>query len=248
MKDNNSNTDLIEKYLNNELSESEKVAFDSRLAEDKALAQEFEKHQLAHKALDYVIAKNLKKQLIELEEEEKIVSLNIRKNKRLMIISLAASLLLVAGFFFFIQSDGRLDGAALAGNYYEAPNLNIRSSGESSQFPALIEEGRQALNDKDYGKAIEAFSSIASEDDYYIQAQFMLGHAYFQQKNYAAAIPPFDIVNNSEDFRLEEAAEWFALLACIAQNLDCKERLEQILNQKTHAFYEKTVSLNNKMK
>lgn len=257
----NQDIEQIEKYLTNQLSESEKIAFEGRLEKDEVLRATYSKHELAHKALDYLITKNLKQQLMELEaadeeqveeaDQDNIISINRKKNKtrRLRWIGLAATFALLVSFVFlnyFNQSS--LTGPALANSLYQLPEASIRAADGNPIYPeVLLEEGIQALNNRDYAKAIDQLTQIPEDGAYFYEAQYFLGHAYYNSDQFADALKAFDIMISSDDFRFLPDANWFALLSCVALENDCQNRLNTILNNPKHKYYNAALKLKRQL-
>ena len=133
--DKNPEIDLIEKYLNFELSIEDAQALESRIEQDETLAAEFEQRQMAHKMLDFVVVKNLKEQLQGLEEESKVVSIHQRRRRRIYTLSIAASVLVLIGVFSIFLSGNQMMGDELAGNYYSVPDFsNQRGTTDPAQI------------------------------------------------------------------------------------------------------------------
>ncbi|MDX1938932.1 MAG: tetratricopeptide repeat protein [Saprospiraceae bacterium] len=249
MKNNNHDIELIERYLSDELNGTEKLILDQRLTEDESFAEEFQRRQIAHTTLDYMIAKNLKAQLQELERENKgkVVAINKNRQKRLVILSLAASILLIVTFFFIIPQNS-MSNAELASAYYESPDLTIRGSETTSPNQELLASGIIALENKEYAKAIATLESVPENNPYYILAQYYLGHAFFAAGQYEQATASFVRVRTSEDIRYQEDAEWYELLSCLAQEADCNALLNKLSTNPNHIYYGKALEIKKQIK
>ena len=246
--DNPNDIDLIEKYLNNEVTETERQSFDRRIRKDEALAQEFQRRQTAHNALDYLIAKNLREELRSLETGAKVVPIRTMKSNRLLIWSVAASLLLVVAFFFLFQQGGKQEADVLAEAYYEAPELNIRGGSDGAKGKEILSRGVAALKNKRFPQAILTLDSVAAADPFYIEAQYHLGHAYYQTQQWVKAEKSFNLVAGGPDIRFKEDAEWFAVLTCMAQKKNCATQLDPLINNKGHAHHQQALKLKKSLK
>ncbi len=247
---NKKDIERIEQFLMNDLSESDRIAFESRLEQDEDLAAEFDRHETAHKVLDFVIAKNLKADLMELEAESKVVSLQSRKRRSLrVVLSAAASVLLLVGFFALnFLNPGNVSPSELAfENYQLRDPAGVRSAGDKAGYPESLEKGLDALDQEDYQTASELLGSVGSEDDYYILAQFYLGHSLYLNKSYADAAVAFQNVAASEDLRYQAEAEWYTLLSCMAQDQVCTAELEKITSDTGHDYYEDASEISKKL-
>lgn len=246
--ENSKDIELIEKYLNNELSQTEKDNFDSRLQADAELAAEFERHENAHAALDYMITKNLKQQLLDLESQEKVVSIHRTRNVFVYRLAAAASVLLLVGFFYFrLMTPGSLTGNELATKYYELPGSSLRGGAGEVEYSDSLLLGLEAYEKADYPSSIHLLESIPPTDRYYVLAQFYLGHALFQSKEFKRAEQAFSNVIAGKDIRLAPDAEWFDLLTCLAQDLDCYQKLDILVNDTQHAYHHQAVEIKKQL-
>ncbi|MCB0669387.1 MAG: hypothetical protein KDC80_26365, partial [Saprospiraceae bacterium] len=108
------NVDLIEQYLNNELSEKDRQELENKISEDETLAAELERRQMAHRMLDFMISENLRQQLTNLEAEDtKVVRMPARR-RSMYALAVAASVIILIGAFFFIPTGGSLSNQQLA--------------------------------------------------------------------------------------------------------------------------------------
>ena len=258
--ENNNDYTLFENYLNNKMSNEEKQIFENRLAEDENFAAEYKSHQAAHAAIDFVIAKNLKEQLLALEAEDqkeletnqaskqetKVVAINKNRSRRLSFIryASAAVILLLVGFYFLMPKNN-LTGLELADTYYQTPDYSLR--GGNNQENTLT-RGIAALKNKNYNKAITILDSIDSASGFFIPAQYFQAHALFQNKQYTAAEKAFDLVSNGKDIRYQENADWYGLLSCLAQNKTCTQKINSISNNTNHAFHQQVVDIKQQVK
>lgn len=246
--DRNSELDLIEKYLNDELTTEEKQGVDRRLATDKALADEFTRRQTAHKALDYLVAKNLKAQLQELEEQEKIIPIARKRRSLWAGLSVAASVLLLAGFFYLLFPHGKMTNPELAASYYEMPDFNSRGGEAALPGQELLTSGLAALQNSEYAAAVAAFESIPENDPYYLTAQYYLAHALYLTGQYERAAEKFAGVAAANDLRYREEAEWYGLLSCLAQNADCSAPLNDLVSNAGHAYHHQALKISKRSK
>jgi hypothetical protein len=248
MMDKHKDFDWIEKYIAGELSEAEKQGFDNRMAEDEELAKEFEKHQGAHKALDFLVAQNLKAQLQEMEEESKVVSLRSRRRARLTIVSVAASVLVLVGAFFVIFPQNKLSHTELAAAYYEVPDFGTRGDTGASPEDTPLIAGLNALQNNAIGEAITQLGEVEVTDPDYLVAQYYLGHAFYADAQYDRAQQSFSIVGNSNDLRYVEEAQWYELLSCLAQNAECEELINGLIGDESHSFHTQAEEIEQRSK
>ena len=253
--DNNKNIEQIEAYLNNQLSEADKLAFEQRLKESEELSTEFERHQMAHKALDFIVAKSLKAQLESLEaasaeesdkDETKVIPMRSRGRRLLMLRTAAAALVIITiGLFYLYGPQEQMTGSKLVASYYEEPDFATRSN-EDTQ--TVFDRGLSALENNDYAQAINLLDSVNVNDALYVQAQYFKGHALYLSDQYQTAETLFTTVGNSEDPRFEEDAEWYALLSCLAQDKRCSDKINSMIDNPNHAYHQQANSINQQLK
>ena len=248
--ENNRDIDIIEQYLTNELPEGERITFEERLQVEPNLVNEFERRQTAHKALDFMIAENLKEQLKSLEKEEtKVISLHSRRRRMIYIISAAASVLLLIGAFAILLPGGSQPNE-LAEAYYELPDFSAQRSAEASEIQEnKLYIGIEALENSAYDQAILTLDAIPESDENYIIAQYYLAHAYYLSSQFDQAEASFNEVSASNEIRYQEQAEWYALLACLMQKeTNCDAQLNQIKNNANHAYQERATKIHQRLK
>ena len=246
--DTNKDIDLIEKYLNGELTDTEMQGLDNRLVEDADLDVELQRRQTAHTALDYMVAKNLKAQLQDLEEQSNVVSINRGRRKRLMVLSVAASVLVLAVAVYFIFPQGPMTNPELASAYYELPDYNSRGANDALSEQAALDAGISALQDNNTAEAISKLSTITSDNPYFILAQYYLGHALYADGQFDQAVERFAIVGNSNDLRYSEEAQWYELLSCLAQDVDCSQLLNNLTEDENHTYNNLAKEINERAK
>ena len=249
--DENHDIELIEKFLQNELPESERRVLEERIQQQEGFSHEFERRQRAHQALDFMIAQNLKADLQSLEEEEeedKLVVMRPRRKTWTYVLSIAASILLLVGAFTLVFPS-KSGPAELADAFYELPEFSTRSGAESSEDPAArLSNGIEALTNQNYGQAISTLTAIPEQDENYISARYYLGHAYYLSSSFTLAEKSFKVVTSGNDIRYQEQAEWYTLLACLQQQANCQEDLEQIAGNTSHFFHQNALKIQRRLK
>lgn len=240
------NIELIEQYLNNELSEAERRDLEEKIAGDETLADELDRRQMAHSMLDFMITENLRTQLKDLEAQDtKVISLQSR-NRRMYSLAIAASVIILIGAFFFIwPSGGQLSNQQLAMEFYETPAFSMRGADPQS-VTVQIANALQAINAQDYNAAIQNLEEVSNDNEYYTIARYYLGHAHFLNKDYQAAESDFAEVIAANDLRYHDDAQWYQLLSCKAQNRDCEQMLQSILSNPNHPFNAQALEMDAK--
>ncbi|MBK8501704.1 MAG: hypothetical protein IPL46_05570 [Saprospiraceae bacterium] len=239
------NIDLIEQYLNNELSESERQEVENQLATDHSLSNEFDRRHTAHKMIDFMVSENLRQQLKDLEAEEtKVVPLASRSRRMYALAIAACVIILMGAFFFIIPSDQNLSSTQLALNLYETPVFTMRGT-DAQTIDANVALGIEALTNKNYDQAIVTLEQVTSGNAFYIMAKYYLGHANFLKHNFQAALNNFAEVISSNDVRYLEDAQWYQLLSCMGLNNACQDLLSPIILNTRHLHHAEALEIQN---
>ena len=240
---------LIERYLNNEITTTEKEAFDLRLQKEEILKAEFQRRQTAHNALDFIITSNFKKQLERLESESETGTIKKMNIRRISILSIAASIAILVGAFYLFSLQDTAKGVQLAASYYEIPNLNnLRNGIGETANENLLSRGLTALQNQEYNAAIKSLDSIQSNAPFYLEAQYYQAHAYYLSDQFKKAESAFEAISTTIDIRYSEEAEWFALLSCLTQESTCEEKLNRLLKNSDHTYHKQALEIREKSK
>lgn len=251
----NKYTEQIEAYLNNELSSQGRADLEREIEQDTALQTEFDNRQFAHDSIDLLIEDDLRATLRNLEAQEgntntapqeaTIRTINSGRSRRLFLLSVAAGVAVLVGFFALQFMGGSSSPEQLAMDYYEQPSFEIRGQ---SEFNSL-KNGLAAMKSGNYANAIQSFEAIPEGDDYYIGAQYNRAHALYLQNDFEAAQVGFSSVAKGDDARYTENAEWYELLACFAANrgTKCTLLLDAITSDEGHSYYKKAQELKGEL-
>ncbi len=228
----------IEDYLSGNLNNSDKTEFESEMENSTELREQValfplagkmvEEHQ-AHELFDLVgKIKN------EEQDETKVVSINNKPKNKFRIFALAASVVLILGFFFTFYQTGQYSDSGIANSNFELYDAGVLlGDGDDSNY----RKGIIAYQKKDFTTAVSEFNKVTPSDSDFSSAQFYGSLSLMTLGNPQLAIPTLENLSNSTG-PLQEPAEWYRALAL----LDAGERdkaisaLENIANNSDH-FY-----------
>lgn len=234
-----SDYERIEAYLAGELPDAARAELEARLQREPALAESLDRHRAAHQLLGYSSTRQLKKKLQQWENgaEDSARPGKVSPLYRYRwVLAAGLALLLLAAAWGWVKS--QYSDAALLAHYGTAyPALALR--GESTTDDPFV-LGAQAYNQAQYTLAAEALAQVPSRDPRFVEAQFYLGQAYFQQQQYADALAAWQEVSRAEDPRFGQATEWYTLLAEIGAGLDeaAQFRLQRLQEDPDHPYAE----------
>lgn len=222
MQEEANHRNLIDKYLTDLLSESEKEHFMILLADP-----EFKENVLHEKRVVAALKANerakLRSHLKSISSRTPTAANTFRK-----LWVAAATVLLIAsvGYFFYLNN---LPISQQFDEFYEPyPAVTIQR-GEAEE----ISKGLQLYSEEKYGEAAVELTRLASAEQpvYYLY----LGNCYLQLEEPQKAITAFKaLIEVSNDSILTQHSQWYLALAYLKNNEQemLKDLLHQIIDQK----------------
>lgn len=140
---------------------------------------------------------------------------------------------------------------ALAEEFGGTPDFSGTSIRSGEEATSRFDSAVVFIQEKKYDAAIRLLQTIPNDDpEIYINAQLNLGYLYFVKKNYKASIPPLAFAAANQDFLYAEAAEWYISLAYLGngQKAAAIKRLNRILADQGHPYYEKATELSKRLR
>jgi|GEM_PF-1208403 len=140
---------------------------------------------------------------------------------------------------------------ALAEMYYKTPDLEtFRGVGTAVRMDSAVANALDAWQKKDYRAVLLQLQSVKANDPQYIRALTLRAHAQFQLKQFKSATQTFNSVANSKIMPWCEAAEWYYLLALLAEgksgSVNFQKQMKKILADKGHPYVDQAGDLNTK--
>ncbi|WP_055447817.1 tetratricopeptide repeat protein [Lacinutrix mariniflava] len=212
----------IEDYLNGTMTKAQTFAFETQIKENADLAKALginKKMRLQYSDEEWDFVKDYKnrKKINELEvllksnelQDKKKAIQNagdlyfnkvkpeneIRRNKSLPFLAIAASIVLLIGYFTFFNNDlTNQEIYAQHNSWEELPSLVSRSETNSS----LLSNGESAFINKDYKLAEEHFNAyVSNKKEVNINALLYLGVSQLELENYNSALKSFQKIIDS---------------------------------------------------
>ncbi|MEM6346789.1 MAG: tetratricopeptide repeat protein [Bacteroidota bacterium] len=222
------NIERIDRYLNAQMQESEKAAFETELDTNPSLKQEFSLF-LSTEAI--LLEKGRGKELQYLSERyysNKSVSIN----KSVIIITLSSAAIISLLVWFFWPSP-QSSYQELYTNNYDTPTFRESKSIVNQDSDSLLNLASVALRQENYKKAESHLLTLLEnnklEDTNYYHK--LLGHTYMELGEFAQAIEQYQATNLSD-----QTVDWYLALAWI--KLENKAEAIKMLNKTRHySFY-----------
>ena len=216
----------IEKYLNNELSLSERQVFENQLSTDEVLAKEFAFYANTHTASKQLANGKRREEFDHLRKEISIRP--IRKFKPMIWVSgLAASVILALGFWWFSQT-ATSNAEILADTYIQKhfENLPVKMDGNSDS----LQMGLRLFNEKKLNDAQKIFENILQRKNGNSEATKYAGITALKLQNYDKAIQYFQTLSRQTNL-YSNPGKFYEALALMKQDKAERKQAKKILNE-----------------
>ena len=221
---------LIEKHLQNKLSSEEALLFTKLLNTDAAFKKEVDLQTNIKKVVTYEDDSNFRDLVSNLEEEAK----NAKPKRSYKKWLVAASIVLLMGLSYYINSNQKETGSELFASYF-VPYRNVIQpmvrSNEQQDAKALA---FMAYEKGEYEKAIALFTNLytTTKEPYYL---FYKANALLKLEKANEAIPLLLEHLKTKD-TLTEKTSWYLALAYlkIENNPKAKEFLDLVIIKGTY--------------
>ena len=247
----------IEQYESGALTATERADFERDLAERSELQEALALYRQANHAIEQQVENNLRRQLQQWTAEDiRASETDTRPGGRVVSIgtvwmrwAVAASVLFLLGWFGFSWAGSHFSDQALYSAYYEKPADSAFRAGGSEAHPLQV--GFDALLNGNNAAAVSFFSAIVPDNDRYAEAQYYLGHAAVQLKQYDTAIQAFQRCAQRNEPKFREKAEWNLLLAYLAAGRTgdpaFKALLDRMAQSDDHSYHTAAKELGEKL-
>lgn len=219
---------LFEAYSSNELSNSEKKAFEDKLNSDSIFKEDFELYititkNLASRFANEAQEKELRKTLSTLQNQSKkqakVVSLFAVKK---LLVAASIILLVSLSVYNFMQKPSYIDFAN-----YDDLSLVVRGSNEDDTQKKMLEK---YFNNKQFNKALPLFESLLKDHPNDNKLILYKGLALLETNEISDAIILFDQLIEKNNPLYNDTATWYKALAYL-KNKDydsCKKELKNL--------------------
>ena len=216
----------IEKYLNNEMSLSERQVFENQLLTDKELVDELAFYTHV-KLANQEIAKEKRKAEFEALRKEISNRPSGKIKPMIWIQSIAASVILVLGFWWFSPTK-TLNPAEYADTYIQEhfENLPVKMDGNTDS----LQIGLRLFNEQKLLEAQAIFEAILQRKNVDSEAIKFAGITALRLKQYDKAIVYFQALSQQKNL-YSNPGKFYEALALIKQQPIHKEEVEKLLNK-----------------
>jgi tetratricopeptide (TPR) repeat protein len=198
------NTELIEKYLYQEMTAGEKADFERKVSRDPGLAEELKLHEELLEAINDTGKINLRNTLVQIHHKSTSIRLlpafstKIRSIAAIIILFLVVGGLLITNYLTLGVSD-----KTIYSHYFDPEDalFTVRSANETATF---VEEGMKLYQQRDYSGAITAFSLEPDN----LLGKLYSGFSLMQIGRFDQAQDYFLLILEDNDNLLLDQAEW----------------------------------------
>ena len=253
----------IDNYLKGNLSESEHIAFEKQIRENKELEetvriqkQLFELHdfktlEIPSENKNQKDITHYKTQLRTKENQDlynkireigiEYTEANPKRKKNYLNYYIAASIALIFGTFLLLNTQTSL-------NTYYKENVNweeLPSFIDKGKSDTFFTQGERLFKNKEYTKAIASFKKIEAEEELYPYSLLYIGASYDQLNQNEKALEAFDTLSQITTFQEKSKAYWYKMLLYLKQNNQEKalEMKNLITKDRNNYKYQETLQL-----
>lgn len=223
-----SNISVIEKYFEGTLGETEKKAFEKRIFEDQAFADEVKNYGLARKSIEEFGKQELKQKLGLIHEQE-IVGRNKKLRTQLLrIAAVFVGLLLVSSPFLYDYFLAAPDYERLyKENFALYPDILSQRSSETGNL--LLDEAMSYYKSKDFENATALFKEIEKQNISGDAVSLYTGISLLGAERFSEAESIFLNILTEPENPFHEQARWYLALTYLHK--DKIEEAETVLKK-----------------
>jgi len=205
---------LIEKYLDNEINDNERVEFDVLLKDDLAFKKEFNLRKRINHAIQESDVMDLRGKMNGIINEKASV-FSILSKKAFYIPAAAILLLFMLSSVIYFQWSSKPD--TIFRKYYSAypAFYTNRSVASSDLHYETLARAFNLYENKDYNSAYILFKDITKKDSANTMALFYLSICALETNQTQEAIIGFRALVNDSTYILWEEANWYLAMAYI---------------------------------
>ena len=224
--------DLIERYVRQELTESETRDMEALLSTDKALRLELALHREVHHALHNADRAAFEAQLKEADHDYFSGMQSVSEPtlwRRYLAAAAAVALLLTAAIALYVRN-GKPDAGELFVAYYETYEMpgQLRSDDSSASTHTHLEQAMACYEKREFTRSADYFSLALNEHPNNMTALFLRGVSYLETDKAEFAIRDFQNVIAGGDNLFMSQSRWYLALSYLKQ--DKINEARQVLN------------------
>jgi len=248
------NFDKIEAYLDSEMSDSQKVAFEGELKTNAILREEFEKRQTVKLSLKHLVRRDQKKEELKkwlgeqkIEGKTNVPNPNLKEKPRVvdfyssLFRKMAAAILIMAlplGLYLAYNNfNAGTSPEMLAETAWtktdKLSHLAPTMGGEDSK--SILKNVRKLYKEEKYDEGINQLDKIEANNEDYPQSLLLKGMCYYKLDDNNNAIINFNSLLEHSNKSFDDKANWFLALSLLDNGNEsaAKKILKEIVQTKS---------------
>lgn len=243
----------IESYLDSQMSETDRLAFEREMHTDTELAEEVALQRDTRALLKLQGQHSYKQMLQDYDAELEASKVEQPTRKIIQPIWRQTWFRAAAGFaFLLIAAYGliylQFNNRSLSKDAFSPYNNAMTVRDPDAKLNALLQKGMEAYSDEKYEEAIQAFSQLP-QDSSQVLARLYLGISYLATDQAEAAIQELDFVKELAS-PVQESASWYMILAQlqVGEQKSALEGLEALISEGSPKYKVDAQALMQKIK
>ena len=213
---------FIDRYLDGELSESEKQWFENEIISDSDLAKDIELHREVNAAIRETDVLKFRRKLDKIHatiepEYQRSLTHKVIRSKYSRIAAASIVILFAVGMLLGNMPGQPVDSDKLFQRYYETPEFSdiVRSD---LAIDRLYLEAITCYADKQFTEAVELFERVVQIDKNNMKAYLAAGISNIETNQPAKAEKSFETVIEQKDNLYVDQANWYLGLCYLKMN------------------------------
>jgi tetratricopeptide (TPR) repeat protein len=233
---------ILQKYLDNELSESELKRFEQELSASPELMVDLDLFKEVDEAISDTEVLDFRAQLSDLREETQRTESGkkVFRFSRPWHYAASAAIALLVAIGLATVLGRPLSNSDLFVKYMKPYELVLTNrSMESDVIKALMNNAEVAYMKGDFESAVFWFSEVLEKDPAKVEADFSIGVSNMGLQKFVDASESFNKVINHDDNLFIQKAEWFQAGCLLAMDETDRARRQLIkIANEDHHFYQ----------
>jgi tetratricopeptide (TPR) repeat protein len=204
---------LIDRYLDGDMDEKEKLWFEKELQSDSNIARDLELHREVNKAIRESDVLKLRSQLDEIHHEiepeyQKTVARKVIQSKYSRIAAASVVVLFTLGMLLGNLLNQPLTADQLFEKYYEVPEVTAPPRSDV-EIDLLYQEALEYYSNEQFGEAMELFEKVIQLDNTNMEAHMAVGISNIETNKPRKAKESFTMIIEQEDNLYFDQARWY---------------------------------------
>ena len=244
---------ILQKYLDNELSESELSRFEQELSASPELMVDLDLFKEVEEAISDTEVLDFRAQLNDLREDTKRSDSGrkVFRFSRPWHYAASAALALLVAIGLATVLGRPLSNSDLFVKYMKPYELVLTNrSIESDVVKVIMNKAEVAYMEGDFETAVIWFSEVLEKDPTKVEADFSIGVSNMGMQKYVDASESFDKVIKHDDNLFIQKAEWFqaGCLLAMDETDRARRQLINIANEEKHFYHNDAEKILKRMK